>query len=57
MDFSRDSLIKELEGTNPDYQTVIIKYADDLISRGLPVIFSLKHLSYYYDSCKFFMIK
>lgn len=56
MDFSRDSLIKELEGTNPDYQTVIIKYADDLISRGLPVIFSLKHLSYIFG-IEFFDLK
>ena len=33
MDFSRDSLLKELENTNVEYKKVIIKYTDNLLKK------------------------
>lgn len=45
MDFSRDSLINELTNTKGDYRNAIISYTDNLLSKGMPVIFSLKHFS------------
>lgn len=38
MDFSRDSLLKELESTNAEYKKVIIEYTDNLLKKDLPVI-------------------
>lgn len=45
MDFSRDSLISELTHTKEDYRNTIISYTDNLLDKGMPVIFSLKHFS------------
>lgn len=33
MDFSRDSLLKELENTNVEYKKVIIEYTDNLLKK------------------------
>lgn len=45
MDFSRDSLLKELENTNVEYKKVIIEYTDNLLKKDLPVIYSLNHFA------------
>ena len=45
MDFSRDFFLKELEASNPEYKEAIVQYTDNLLQKGLPVIFSLKHFS------------
>lgn len=45
MDFPRDSFIQQLNGCNSQFRSSIIEYTDNLIKKGLPVIFSLKHLA------------
>ena len=45
MDFPRDSFIKEINSAQPEYKKAILDYADNLLSRNLPVIFSLNHFA------------
>lgn len=45
MDFPRDSFIQKIKDCNPEYKTTIMRYVDNLLNKGLPVIFSTKHLA------------
>lgn len=49
MEYPRDLLIKEIEKAEKDYQSAVIRYVDALTSHDLPVIFSLKNLSFILD--------
>lgn len=45
MDFPRDSFIKEINSARPEYKKAVLDYADNLLSKNLPVIFSLNHFA------------
>ena len=45
MEFPRDILIQQLEGSTPEYKSAIIDYTDKLLAKKLPVIYSLKHFA------------
>lgn len=50
MDFSKIELLDALsKTTNLEYKDAIISYADNLLNKNLPVIFSLKHFSIIMD--------
>jgi retron-type reverse transcriptase len=44
MEFPRDSFLSLIKDSPEEYKKATIDYADCLLSQGLPVIFSLKHL-------------
>lgn len=45
MDFPRDIFIEKIKDCEKDFQESVIKYVDVLNTKGLPVIFSYKHLA------------
>lgn len=45
MDFPRDFFIKGIDSARPEYKKAILDYADNLLSKNLPVIFSLNHFA------------
>lgn len=45
MEFPRDSFLTLINNSPDEYKQVTINYADELIAKELPVIFSLKHLA------------
>lgn len=58
MEFPRDSFLTLIKDSPENYKQATIEYADNLSSKGLPVIFSLKHLCVlldikYQDMCRF----
>ena len=44
MEFPRDSFLSLIKDSPDEYKKATTEYADRLLSKGLPVIFSLKHL-------------
>jgi len=46
MEYPRDLLLKELDESEKDFKSAVVGYVDKLISKNLPVIFSLKNLAF-----------